>query len=310
MHKPTDDAPRLFETPANPCPPGAETSWVRVRDGVRLRVATWPVNNARGTVIVLQGRTEFIEKYFETIGDLLARGFAVVAFDWRGQGGSDRLLPRALKGHVGSFSDYLADLGAVLESVGATCPKPWVALSHSMGGLTALQALMAHPGLFARVVLSAPMTSIRLRHRGAIAALARIMPKRSFVPGGAAFNPATEPFEGNRVTHDRARFMRTRSVLEENPDLRVGSPTWGWLDAAFRAMPQGTDRKALAALDTPVLLLSAGEDQIVDNHSHEAVAKALKTCTTLKIRGARHELMMEMDAVRHQFWRAFDGFVA
>ena len=46
----------------------------------------------RGTVVVLGGRAEFIEKYFEVIGELLARDFAVAALDWRGQGGSARRL--------------------------------------------------------------------------------------------------------------------------------------------------------------------------------------------------------------------------
>ena len=33
-----------------------------------------------------------IEKYFEVVGELRRRGFAVAVLDWRGQGGSSRLL--------------------------------------------------------------------------------------------------------------------------------------------------------------------------------------------------------------------------
>ena len=43
-------------------------------------------------MVLLQGRAEFIEKYGETVGDLRARGFAVYALDWRGQGHSGRVL--------------------------------------------------------------------------------------------------------------------------------------------------------------------------------------------------------------------------
>ena len=46
--------------------------------------------------VLLNGQTEFLEKYFEVIDELRGRGFAVAALDWRGQGGSGRLvLPEA-----------------------------------------------------------------------------------------------------------------------------------------------------------------------------------------------------------------------
>ena len=53
---------------------------------------------------LFQGRAEFIEKYFETVRELRARGFAVATIDWRGQGGSERALADPRKGHVGDFS--------------------------------------------------------------------------------------------------------------------------------------------------------------------------------------------------------------
>ncbi|WP_204328396.1 alpha/beta hydrolase, partial [Stenotrophomonas maltophilia] len=74
-----------------------------------LRAAYWwPTGRvgAKGTVCLLQGRAEFIEKYYETIGDLRRRGFAVVAFDWRGQGESARDVADPHKGHVGRFGHY------------------------------------------------------------------------------------------------------------------------------------------------------------------------------------------------------------
>ena len=40
-----------------------------------LRIGLPLTRAAFGTVAILQGRSEFIEKYFETISDLLARGF-------------------------------------------------------------------------------------------------------------------------------------------------------------------------------------------------------------------------------------------
>ena len=79
----------LVSIPANPVPDGAVSGMLKTRDGISLRFARWPAPPGRkGTVCLFPGRAEFIEKYFETVRDLRARGFAVAALDWRGQGGS------------------------------------------------------------------------------------------------------------------------------------------------------------------------------------------------------------------------------
>ena len=67
--------------------------------------------------MLLNGQTEFIEKYFEVIDDLRARGFSVVTMDWRGQGGSDRLLANPLKAHIADFAQYDEDLAILMREV-------------------------------------------------------------------------------------------------------------------------------------------------------------------------------------------------
>src|ERR1700682_5019862 len=91
-------------TPANPVPEYVVTGTLKTPDGVSLRFARWaPPPGRKGTVCLFQGRAEFIEKYFETVRDLRARGFAVATLDWRGQGLSERALPHPFKGLVGEF---------------------------------------------------------------------------------------------------------------------------------------------------------------------------------------------------------------
>ena len=60
----------------------------------------------RGVCVILDGQTEFLEKYGEVVQELAARGFAGAALDWRGQGGSERTLGDPLRAHVGDFSEY------------------------------------------------------------------------------------------------------------------------------------------------------------------------------------------------------------
>ncbi len=99
---------QLFETPDNPIPPDAAVLSVTASDGMVLRAAHWAptTREARGTVCILQGRAEFIEKYFEVVEELRGRGFGVVAFDWRGQGHSGRQVGNPRKGYVRRFDDY------------------------------------------------------------------------------------------------------------------------------------------------------------------------------------------------------------
>ena len=74
----------LVSTLGNPVPEGAITGTLKTQDGVLLRHARWAAERrSNGTVCLLQGRAEFIEKYFEVVRELKNRGFAVVTFDWR-----------------------------------------------------------------------------------------------------------------------------------------------------------------------------------------------------------------------------------
>src|SRR5687768_16363464 len=109
------DAVELVATPLNPIPGDPQVMTVVTGDGLALRAATWKAAGRRvkGTVCLLQGRAEFIEKYFETVEDLRGRGFAVVAFVWLGQGGSQREVNNPRKVHVRDFADFRRDLEAI-----------------------------------------------------------------------------------------------------------------------------------------------------------------------------------------------------
>ena len=97
----------LVSIPANPVPEDVVTGTIKTPDGAELRFARWaPPAGRKGTVCVFTGRSEQIEKYFETVRDLRDRGFAVAMIDWRGQGHSSRRLRDPRKGYVRDFSDY------------------------------------------------------------------------------------------------------------------------------------------------------------------------------------------------------------
>jgi lysophospholipase len=307
----------LVATSDNPVPPGAVVSAIAARDGVLLRAVRWMPRESppRGTVAIFPGHSEFIEKYAEVAGELLARGLAVAALDWRGQGGSMREVRNARKGHVDDFSHYRRDLAALIEQVlEPFCPRPWFGLAHSMGA--AILAAAAHDGFlpFERQVLVAPMLKIAvIRRPGPARLLARTLDVLGFgghfVPGGGATAMNTRPFENNPLTSDPVRYARNAAIIAAAPHLAVGAPTIGWINAAFRLCALFEDADYPRETFLPTLVFACGGDRIVDTPMIERFATRLKAGWHILVPYARHELLMERDVFREQFWAAFDAFV-
>lgn len=306
----------LTSIPGNPVPPGAVTGEIVAADGVRLRFARWmPERGLKGTVALFGGRTDFIEKYFEVIGELRARGFAVATLDWRGQGGSQRLLSNPRKGHVRRFSDYLADLDVFAREVLLPDgPAPHFALAHSMGATVMLHAALAGRRWFDRMVLTTPMLGLDVVPapdftRSLTASLAHLGCARAFVPGGNG-RPVTEiPFADNILTSDAARYLRTAEVVRANPQLGLGAPTIGWLNAAFGAMAALEQPEVIARIRQPLLMVAAGRERLVSNTAIERLSARLIAGAHVVVPAARHEILNERDIFRAQFWAAFDAFI-
>jgi lysophospholipase len=308
----------LIDTPANRCPPGANVVGLRTSDGVELRAAYWrPEGPPRGAVALLQGRAEFIEKYFETIGELLERGFVVATFDWRGQGLSQRLLRNRAKGHVRRSTDYRRDLDAFIRQVLAPdCPKPWFALAHSMGAAVLLDycAAQKDEGPFERIVGTAPMIDLygfpgSKTARRLAAGFHALGLSRLFVPGGSAKTLFQKPFAHNVLTGDQRRFSRAAQLLGLAPALGIGDPTIGWAYASYRLMERLTSQRDVERIRTPTLLFAAGDERLVSTPAIECFAARLKTASCLVLRDARHEILMERAGIRSEFWAAFDAFI-
>lgn len=298
---------------------GGAVHWLEAPGGVHLRAAHWP-HGPRGTVLLLNGRTEFIEKYLEPIAELQSRGFAVWTMDWRGQGLSTRLLPDRILHHVAHFDDYLNDLDLLLDRHVLTglAARPLVLMAHSMGGNIAARMLARRPRLFARGVLCAPMIDFlrgdplpRQATRLIIQA-ACLIPGNHARPGPGAGRAVDldRPFEGNKLTHCPTRYAADLALLRANADLHVGGVTWGWLRAATASIAT-LHRPALPpTIPMPVMVAVAGADTIVDNAAMRGFAQRLPQGETLEIAGAKHELMREHDDHRRPFWAGIDRFLA
>ncbi|MBX9930431.1 MAG: alpha/beta hydrolase [Methylobacterium sp.] len=307
----------LTDTPGNPVPPGGVLVPVTTEDGVALRAAHWrpTTRTVRGTVCLIQGRAEFIEKYYETIADLRGRGFAVVTFDWRGQGESARDVPDAHCGHVGRFDEFRLDLKAIEETIlRPLTPRPHIGLAHSMGGAVALTGAIDGWLPFERMVMVAPMLGIKMvRWPRASSLLARALHRlglgRRYIIGGTSVSIATKPFEGNRLSGDPIRYARNAQAARAVEAGAVGDPSIAWAAEAFRAMARLRDLRLAGAIKIPTLIIGAGADPVCDTAATERFAARMRVGDIIVLPGARHEILSESEAIRQDFWAAFDAFV-
>lgn len=309
------DAASLVSIPEAPVPDHGKAEWFSGADGATLRAALFqPEGHPRGSVVLSPGRSEPIEKYFEVVEDLLARGFVVLVHDWRGQGLSARDLPDRLKGHARGFKTFLADHTALLDVFEARLPKPWIALAHSMGGCLAMLDLAHGETRFSAAVLSAPM--LGLNTAGVppwVAAplswtLSRVGLSGAYVQGGR-YDPLAQTFVGDALTHDEARYDRYVAQLRADPRIALGGMTWGWADFAISACAWLRGAGRVETVTIPVTIVGAELDNRVLNVDEQRIAARLPNGRYVEVPGAFHEILIETDPRREVFWRAFDETV-
>jgi len=300
----------LVSIPQSPVPADGAAEWITGSGGAQLRAALFtPRGKARGSVVLSTGRTEAIEKYFEVISDLLNRGFVVLCQEWRGQGLSHRDLPDRLKGHARGVQPYIDDYAAILAAFEGRLPKPWMAIGHSMGGcLTLMTLARGQASHFAGAVLCAPMLGVRAPPMARLlVAVNMLLGKGTEYARRPVGNPYEEAFEGNVLTHDPVRFARGRALIAANNDLALSAPTWGWMDFALTATRYLGVKANLQGVRIPVVIVSASDDKLVTDTAQRQAAADLPDGSFVSVVGAEHEILMETDDRRDQFWTAFDA---
>ena len=117
------------------------------------------------------------------------------------------------------------------------------------------------------------------------------------------------PFAGNPRTSDPERYARNAKIVATDPMLGLGSPTIAWTDAALEAMREFAHPGYPGKIREPMLIVTAGQDRIVSSAASALFASRSAAASHLVIAGSRHEVLMERNDFRAQFWSAFDSFV-
>ena len=299
-------------------PAGAqETQW-EATDGHRIRridLARIDDAEARGSILFFPGRGDHYEKYLESMVEWHRAGWNVTASDWRGQAGSGRFGADAITGHIADYDIWIDDLAAFWTQWKAEHPGPHVLAGHSMGGHLLMRALVDRKVDPDAMVLSAPM----LDYYGSIPraighAVAKAM-VRIGDPRRPAWKWSEKPGEIPRdrmdlLTHDEDRYMDEIWWRDERPELKMGPGSWGWLERGFESIRHLFATGRLEAVTTPVLILNAREDKLVDPAANRRAADRLSNATLVEFGPeARHELLREVDPVRDRVQEAIFTFL-
>jgi len=292
-------------------PAGWAWGYVKVGENLVQRYGvSAPPGAPRGQILILPAYGESAEAWFETARDLNDRDYVVWILERQGQGGSERATPWRDLGHATSFApDVTATRAMVKAVIRPNGQDPFVVLGAGDGGLVALRAL--EEGLRAdTLILSSPNFDIAdpPRPKTELIRLARWARglKLGFVryPGQAGWKRDGPDGFAAKLTHDPARGAVQQAWRRANPDLRMGAPSLAWY-AAFYDAVDATGRD-LKRVDTPVVMLDAGQDVKTLPQPQGAVCAALPRCAETRYATARHALHLETDSVRIPWLKAVD----
>ena len=278
-------------------PEGWVWEWLDRPGGGRLRMGICIPNRATNLVLIIPGRREFGEKYFELARDFLSRKCAVATFEWSGQGLSGRPLPQYDCQHVEHFDDYCEDLGSFFREIRARPSLrslPVFMTAHSMGATIAMLYAQKHTYPFdvRRICLTAPMIEIRLNRwqkqlaRKLAGNHVRKGREDRFIAGTGVWTLRQERRIETLLSTDPRRAGVETCWMYRNPALRVMGPSWGWLNAAFEACRALRETPFSHGGPGPMLVLGAGQEHPGPPCFHT-------------LPNARHDIWMEHDGVRH-----------
>lgn len=270
----------------------------------------------RGQLLMLGGRGDMIEKYLEVIAHWAARGWAVTAFDWRGQGGSGRLTDDPMCGHIDDFGQWVADLKAFVADWRAQATGPHAIVAHSMGGHLLLRALAEGMPPPDAAITVAPMMGVHTAPlpRWLAVAITHAMCALGFESRRAwtqkEDSGRQRAMRQKRLTHDPERYADELWWRDHSRDVALGPPSWRWVAQALQSTRALEQDEALKHIRVPLLILATNVDRLVSTPAIRRMAARIPGAR-LHVYGAEaaHEILRELDPVRLDALRRIDAFL-
>lgn len=287
--------------------------YVRVRDGAELFCVCYEAPAPRGSVVLLHGLGETVEKYREMCYYFLKSGLTVLIYEQRGHGRSTHEAEAGLI-YVRAFSQYVDDLFDVLASDAIKLPAPRYLYAHSMGGAVAALALEREGHGFARAVLSSPMIAMQYKSVPRILGYAasgvmRLLGrgKRRFPGVGEALPPERESFLHSGATSE-VRYESYRMLKCADRRLYASSVTNKWMWEALACTRDILRRGAPERIHVPVRIYAASGEMLVLEEPQRRLAARIPQGEFLRVENAKHELYFTDDAVFAPYVRGILAF--
>lgn len=285
-------------------------------DGLNLRyyhASQGEGKEPKGCIVMLHGYCGFWGKFHEVAHFFWQAGFDIFFLEQRGHGYSGRQIDDKDMVHVIDYADYIADVKTFMDKI--VIPSagkiPKIIYAHSMGGAIAALFLEEHPEYFDAAVLSSPMFSIKTGSTPSIAvkllcAKIRLLNQENLpFPGGKRFDGIPSFETSSARSEKRYNYIFNQRLRDEHYHTYMMSNGWG--AASFKATARLLRRAS--KVKTPVLLLTAGNDALVNMSGHEKFAKRASNVQHINYEDSKHEIYNDVDEVREKYFNDIFNFI-
>ncbi len=291
--------------------------WERVPDQ-KLYYEHFKADSPKGTVVMVHGFTEAIEKFYENVWYFLNEGFHVWLFQQRGHGKSYRGTADRTVVYIEHFEDLIKDLNSFVKGKVLKDPEtkglPLIYYGHSMGGGVGGCYLERYPEVFDSAILSSPMMEISSGGIPVWAATcyARLMKtvKKDTKP-----MPGSQPFSGdpdfeNSCGNCLERYEYWLSRQKAEPDYQMCVTPIRTAYEFLRLTRFVTDPENCRKVKAKVLLLQAGKDYVVENGGQDRFIGQIRNGRKVIFPNAKHEIYMGLDSDLEVYWKTIMDFLA
>ncbi|MEL6149291.1 MAG: lysophospholipase [Chloroflexota bacterium] len=253
---------------------------IRSADGTELHTQWWlPTDGLRAVVALVHGWSDHSGRYMNLVDRLVPVGIGVQGIDLRGHGRST-----GQRGHINAWSEYRADVDALLNDVEAHFGDvPLFLFGHSMGGLVVMDYAIHHPNRQLNGLIS---SSPLLEQPNVSPAFVRVAKLLSRVAPNLSLNPGADP---NTVSRDPA-------VVEKYSADPLGhnrsTPRFGMEMLATQAFVMAN----LDGIQYPFLLYYGTADALVPVQVSQTVLPGIGAAdkTRFEYDGGYHELINDI----------------
>jgi len=292
-------------------------------DGIKMRFGqTGNSGSARATVVLIPGYTATMDMYGEQVGHIASRGYHVMGFDLRGQGGSERPRPsQPEKLLIEDFKIYSNDVALFLQDLNLPDDRPVILMAMSFGGHVAFRVGVEHPDLVDGLLLLAPA----LRPKAGDMAFEEVVrllktgdflgKDRRYLPGHTNWKPVNEDnLLRAGIEHcasDVRRAPMRDAVFTLRPEQRVGGVTFNWGREFYGSSSFVLQKGYPESLKKPVSMIHAElDDYVVTEINKEVCDTRMTDCVSVAIPGSGHCLTQETDPVLDKIYKSLDQLVS